>query len=130
MSRPLVLVADDDEDIRLLVLDVLEKIGCSVISARDGKIALELASQSPLALAVLDGRMPLIDGLTVTRRLKADPATRSLPVLILTASVGENQEQAALDAGADAFLAKPFDLNELRATARSLLDRPSTPAQA
>lgn len=127
---PLVLVADDDEDILLLVHDVLKSMGCSVLATRSGQTAMELACRASLALAVLDVRMPVVDGLTISRKLKDDPVTQSVPVLILTASVGEHQEQAALDAGADAFLSKPFALGELRATVRWLLDRSSTSVRA
>lgn len=130
VPRPVVLVADDDEDILLLVRDALESIGCSVLIARDGRRAVELASQNTLALAVFDVRMPLLDGLSAARLLKADPATQSVPVLIVTASVGEHQEQVALDAGADAFLSKPFNIEDLRETVRWLLDRPSSAAKA
>ena len=130
VTRPVVLVADDDEDILLLVRDALESIGCSVLIARDGLKAIELAAQNAPALAVFDVRMPLLDGLSAVQRLKADPATRSVPVLIVTASVGEHQEQAALEAGADAFLSKPFSVDELRKTARWLLDRSSSVATA
>ena len=119
--KPVILVADDDDDILLLVHDVLESLGCSVLTATDGAKALELASGTALALAVLDVRMPRADGLTVARALRAEPATRSVPILVLSAGVGEHQEQNALDAGADAFLSKPFELDQLRDTVRRLL---------
>jgi CheY-like chemotaxis protein len=121
-----VLVADDDEDILLLVRDVLESLGCEVQTAMDGAQALEVAGDATLALAVLDVRMPRIDGLTVALQLRSDPATRSVPILILSASVGEHQERAARAVGADAFLSKPFDLDELRRTVQSLLGRASS----
>jgi CheY-like chemotaxis protein len=120
-SEPAALVADDDADIRELAVSVLESIGCAVVAAGDGLAALELAAQSPPALAVLDIRMPKLDGLEVTRRLKADPATSAVPVIVVSASVSDQQQQAAVDAGADAFLAKPFRVAELRAVARRLL---------
>lgn len=116
-----VLLADDDADIRELTAQVLESIGCSVTTVGDGLAALEEASKNPPALVVLDFRMPKLDGLEVTRRLRADPATRSVSIILVSASVGEQQASAALAAGADAFVGKPFKIDELRETARSLL---------
>lgn len=117
-----VLLADDDPDIRGLTADVLESIGCSVTAVGDGLAALEHVSQSPPDLVVLDIRMPKLDGLEVTQRLRADPVTGAVPILLVSASVGETQAAAALAAGADAFLGKPFAIGELRRVARELLE--------
>jgi CheY-like chemotaxis protein len=123
MSGDVVLVAEDDPDISELVGEVVESHGYSVIHAADGHAALELARRTCPALAILDIRMPRVDGLEVARALKEDASTARIPVLILTASVGGGRGHAALEAGADAYLEKPFQLERLRETVLLLLSR-------
>ncbi len=118
---PLVLIAEDDSDILELIVDCIEAIGWRTCRARDGRTALEMARARLPQLALLDVRMPNLDGLEVTRRLKGDPRTSSIAVLILTASVDGTQPEQASAAGADGYLAKPFTTARLRETARSLL---------
>src|SRR5262245_3288985 len=120
-AKPVILLAEDDEDIVSLIHDALESFDCTVHTARDGAAALEIASRTSISLAILDIRMPFVDGVEVARRLRVDPATASVPTLILTASVGEDQEDLLRKAGADAMLAKPFEIREFRATVRALL---------
>lgn len=120
-ERPLVLVAEDDPDILELIVTCLRSIDCDVVQARDGHAARELACAELPRLAVLDIRMPRLDGLELTRRLKADPAMRSIAVLVLTASVDGNQPQRALAAGADGYLAKPFTATALREAVAAML---------
>jgi CheY-like chemotaxis protein len=118
---PLVLVAEDDPDILELIVACLESIGCDVVRALDGRSALRLAGAERPKLAVLDVRMPHLDGLRVTRLLKADPETSSIAVLVMTASVDGTQSEQARAAGADGYLAKPFTAAQLRDAARGLL---------
>ncbi len=120
-SRPLVLIADDDPDILTLIALTLERDGYDVAVARDGLAAVETARGHAPHLAVLDLMMPGIDGCEVTRRLRAEPATRSIPIVILTAVAEESQVAAALAAGADAYMKKPFSPRQLRAKTASLL---------
>jgi DNA-binding response OmpR family regulator len=120
---PLVLVADDDRDILSLVTFRLERSGYRVLQASDGAEALELAREQAPDLAVLDLMMPRLTGLEVTRALRGDERTRDLPVILLTARVQEDDVRAGLDAGATAYVAKPFSPQELRDRVDALLER-------
>jgi DNA-binding response OmpR family regulator len=112
-DRPLVLCADDDEDILALVTLRLTRAGYEVLQATDGAQALELALERLPALAVLDVMMPRRTGLEVLQELRADEATRGIPVILLSARVQETDVEGGLVAGADAYLAKPFRAAEL-----------------
>ena len=114
----MILVVDDlPQNVRLLRA-VLEPRGYEVASASSGEEALPLLGAADLVL--LDAMMPLMDGYEVCRRIRADPAFAFLPVVMITAS-GEAEKRRGLDAGADDFVAKPFDQAELLARVRSLL---------
>lgn len=121
MSAPLVLVADDDPDIVALVRVGLERVGIEVMSAPDGHVALGLAERRTPDAAVLDVMMPRIDGLELTRRLRASEATRRMPILILTAAVQESAVEAAVEAGANGHMAKPFSPRALATRVEALL---------
>jgi CheY-like chemotaxis protein len=119
--RPLALIADDDADILWLISLTLERDGYEVVTAKDGLAALESAFHRVPHLVVLDLMMPGIDGCEVTRRLRAEEATRDVPIMIVTAFAEESQAAKALAAGADAYLRKPFSPRELLAKTASLL---------
>src|SRR5919201_3686585 len=121
-TRKLVLVAEDDDDIRTLVACRLSVDGFDVAVARDGDEALRLASERPPALAILDVRMPRLDGLEVARRLRADPTTSHVPVILLTASVQEADIARGLEADVDDYMWKPFSPHELGTRVRAILD--------
>jgi DNA-binding response OmpR family regulator len=115
-----ILVVDDvPENVRLLEA-VLEAQGYDVVSATDGEGALELAASAEPDLVLLDVMMPPPDGLAVCRRLREQPDTEMLPVIMLTASEG-SEKRTAIEAGADDFIPKPFDRDELLTRIRSLL---------
>ncbi len=122
-DKPLVLVADDDDDIRALVSYRLERSGYDVVSACDGEEALAVASARPVSLAILDVMMPKADGFEVTRRLRANEATQRLPVILLTARAQESDVNRGFEAGADDYLTKPFSPQELRARVQAILGR-------
>jgi CheY-like chemotaxis protein len=112
-----ILVVDDlPQNIRLMEA-ILSPRGYRVASATSGREALERVASDPIDLVLLDVLMPGIDGYEVCRSLRAEPATRFLPVVMITAS-GDQQKVAATEAGADDFIAKPFDPAELRARVR------------
>lgn len=121
--RPLVLVADDDPDILDLVRYRLERSGYEVAVARDGLQAVQLAGELSPSLAVLDVMMPSLNGFEVTRRLREDPATREIPVILLTARAQEADVQEGFDAGADDYIRKPFSPRELSARVQAVLGR-------
>jgi DNA-binding response OmpR family regulator len=120
-DRPVVLLADDDEAITANLAPFLERAGFTVHVAPDGEAATALAEQLDPDACVLDVLMPRRDGREVLRRLRADG--RWLPVILLT-QVGESGERAiALEEGADDYLNKPFDPQELLARLRAVLRR-------
>ena len=115
-----ILVVDDlEQNIRLLEA-VLTPRGFEVVAASSGEQALERAADAAVDLVLLDIVMPEMDGYEVCRRLRADDATRYLPIVMITAS-GEQEKVAAIECGADDFIAKPFEQSELLARVRSLL---------
>jgi two-component system, OmpR family, response regulator MprA len=116
-----VLIADDDRAIRDALTRALDLEGYDVVQANDGTMALSLIESMQPDVAILDVMMPNIDGLTVCRVLRAE--RNRLPVLMLTARTETPDRVAGLDAGADDYLAKPFDLDELLARLRALLRR-------
>jgi two-component system response regulator MprA len=116
-----VLIADDDRAIRDALTRALALEGYDVLQANDGNTALSLIESAKPDVAILDVMMPNIDGLTVCRVLRAE--RNRLPVLMLTARTETPDRVAGLDAGADDYLAKPFDLDELLARLRALLRR-------
>ena len=118
-----ILVVDDDPDILQFVRLNLELDGFQVDLAGGGKEALERAAESPPDLMLLDVMMPEIDGLTVLRRLRSDPGTSSIPVIVLTARSLAEDRVKGLDLGADDYITKPFDLEELIARVRTVLRR-------
>lgn len=122
-----VLVVDDDDMILAIVRTALQREGISVTTASDGAEALELLAGELPALVISDVNMPEVDGLELLRRLRAEPRTRSIPVLLLTtrSEVGDVVEGLAL--GADDYLTKPFAVPELLARVRVKLERPPVP---
>jgi DNA-binding response OmpR family regulator len=121
-DRPLVLCADDDDDILSLVTLRLERAGFAVVKAHDGDAAVAAARDLRPAIAVLDVMMPRRTGLEVLEELRADPAMSGLKVILLSARVQEVDVARGIDAGADAYLVKPFKAQELVAAVERLLD--------
>ncbi len=112
--RPRVLVTDDDPDAREALLEVLQP-DCDVVTAEDGEEALELARDEPPDLVLMDLSMPRLDGLQALERMRADPATAEVPVIIVSARGEASLKARALDLGAVDYLQKPFSDRELRA---------------
>jgi DNA-binding response OmpR family regulator len=121
MSEPLVLVADDDEDILLLVTTRLKRDGFEIVQASNGDEALAVARERRPALAVLDIGMPGLDGVEVLEQIRADGDLRAMKVLLLTAKAQESDVRRGFDAGADAYVKKPFSPADLSARVRELL---------
>ena len=120
-ERHVVLVADDDEDVLLLIRMVLERDGHEVIVTRDGAEALAAGLERRPDLAVLDVAMPELDGLEVLRRLRADANMMNMPVVLLSARVQEDDVRRGYDSGANAYVQKPFSPRELSEHVSELL---------
>lgn len=120
---PTVLVADDDEDILALVAFRLERAGYEVVTANNGEEALRLALDSPPDLAVLDVRMPNLDGYEVTTGIRENEQTSKMPIILLSASVHEASVARGFEAGADDYLKKPFSPQELLDRIQAVLGR-------
>jgi DNA-binding response OmpR family regulator len=119
-----VLVADDEDDIRALVGLAVRKAGCTVVgSVADGAAALDVVRAELPDLAVLDVSMPGATGLEVCAALRADPATAGIRILLLSAGASLEDVAAGLAAGADAYLAKPFQVSGLVHQVRALTVR-------
>jgi DNA-binding response OmpR family regulator len=120
-DAPLVLCADDDEDILSLVSLRLQRAGYQVATAADGDEAVEIARARRPAVAVLDVMMPKRTGYEVLAELRADEALRGMKVILLSARVQEGDVARGMDAGADAYLAKPFKAQDLVSKVQELL---------
>jgi DNA-binding response OmpR family regulator len=112
-AGPLVLVADDDPDILTLVSLRLEKSGYGVITAKDGEEALDAVREHRPELAIVDVRMPKMDGLELIRRIRADEASKGIPVIALSARVRDANLAEGFEAGADEYVKKPFSPRQL-----------------
>src|SRR5436190_20280436 len=118
-----ILVVDDDPDIARFVEINMRLEGFEVRIANDGEEALTTIANDPPDLVLLDVMMPRIDGVEVCRRLRADPATSHLAIIMLTAKSLSADKVVGLTAGADDYLIKPFDTLELVARVRSTMRR-------
>jgi DNA-binding response OmpR family regulator len=123
MAVTVVLVADDDADIRDLVAFKLKQAGFDVIAVEDGQTALDQTLSLRPTLAVLDVSMPGLSGIDVCRMLRADPATADMLIVMLTARVQEQDVEGGFTAGADDYVTKPFSPRELVSRIQSLLSR-------
>ena len=124
-----ILVVDDEKDLVDLVVYNLEKAGYRTLRAHDGEVAVRKALTEGADVVVLDVMLPLLDGWEVLKRLRADPKTAKLPVLMLTARGEETDKVLGLELGADDYLTKPFSPRELVARVKALLRR-SRPSQS
>jgi two-component system, OmpR family, phosphate regulon response regulator PhoB len=124
-----VLVVEDEPDIRNLVVHHLTRDGFRCRTAGSGSEALSSARASPPDLIVLDLMLPELNGIEVCRRLRGDPATAAVPIIMLTAKTDEIDRVVGLEMGADDYVAKPFSPKELVARVRAVLRR-ARPADA
>jgi len=118
-----ILIADDDPEILHLLKEFLERSGLTVLSAADGLEALEKIRSLRPDIAILDRHMPGLDGFSVCRLLRQDPLFEHMPLVILSAASERESKIAGLDLGADDFIAKPVDMDELLARVRMILRR-------
>ena len=118
-----ILFIEDDRDMRQLVAGSLKHAGFEVQLAEDGVKGQALAMQSIPDLIILDLMLPLVDGLTLCQRLRRDSRTSQVPILMLTALANTKDKVSGFNSGADDYLTKPFDLDELLARVKVLLRR-------
>ncbi len=124
-KRFTILVVDDEDDIRKVLRARLLKEGYEVLEAADGEQGIKAAYQKKPHLIMMDIMMPILDGVSATRKIKNSLETASIPVVMLTAKTDSASEIEALDAGADDYVSKPFDPEKLLARIRMLLKRRS-----
>jgi two-component system response regulator MtrA len=121
-ARPRVLVVEDEQSLReLVVVTLSEEFECE--EAADGESALELMRANPPSLVVLDSMLPGRSGIDVLREMRGDPALHDVPVLMLSAWQSSENVDGAIGAGADSFLGKPFQIEELVSVAHELAER-------
>jgi len=116
-----ILVIDDDLNLLQMVRLMLERVGHQVETSQKGVEGLARAARFQPDLTIIDIMMPDLDGYNVIRRLRADPATAQIPILVLTARSQEMDKQTALDAGANAFMSKPVTAQQLTARVQAIL---------
>ena len=121
---PTVLIVDDEQHIRLLIEQALEELeddGVELQTAPDGEVALDVVRNQPPQLVFLDVTMPKVNGFEVCRAIKEDLGLAGTYVVMLTAKGQAYDRQQGLEVGADEYVTKPFDPDELLATARRVL---------
>jgi CheY-like chemotaxis protein len=117
VTAPTILVADDEPEVRSLILALLEDEGYRVVVAANGRAALEVVERRRPDLILMDVMMPMMDGREAARRLHERPESASIPIVLMSAVTDD-----ALQPGVQAFIAKPFDLDCLLDTIDRLLD--------
>jgi two-component system, cell cycle response regulator DivK len=123
-ANELILVVEDNDKNRKLVRDVLTFKGYAIIEAETGEAGVRLAQERHPSLVLMDIRLPGIDGIEALRRLRAEPATRGIPIMAMTASVMTEDRQRITDAGFDAYQSKPIRLKDFVAAVERLLEHP------
>ncbi|MEW5830589.1 MAG: response regulator [Chloroflexota bacterium] len=118
-----ILIAEDEPDIRDLIAFTLRFAGYEVVTAANGKEAVDLAPNEMPDLILMDVRMPIMTGYDACKLFKADPALKHVPVVFLSAKGQETEIQAGLEAGAEEYLLKPFGPSELTESIRRILSK-------
>ena len=130
MTRETILLVEDEHDIRELLKFHLERDNLAVEAVENGENAFQALKSRGVSLVLLDLMLPGIDGLEVCRRLKAQPETREIPIIMLTAKDSEADIVAGLEMGAADYVCKPFSPRVLMARIHAVLRRPTTDAAA
>lgn len=123
MTQPVIMVVEDNQANRELAVALLTAAGYTILTAEDGRGLIERVKRKRPNLILIDLQLPYIDGLTLTRQLKADAETQEIPVLMATARIYPEQEAMALEAGCAGYFTKPLDHRILRITVARLLNR-------
>src|ERR1700753_2640210 len=123
MSKPAILVAEDEGALVTLLRYNLEREGYRVLEARDGEEALLIATEEKPDLVLIDWMLPQLSGIEVCRRLRGRQETRNVPIIMLTARGEKSDRTRGLDTAADDYLTKPFSMTELLARLRAVMRR-------
>ena len=123
MAGELILIVEDNEKNRKLERDVLQFHGYQTVEAETGEEGVRLAQASPPALVLMDIQLPGINGIEALGQLRADPRTRAIPVIAVTASAMTQDRQKIMAAGFDAYQSKPINVKEFVAAVRQTLDQ-------
>jgi two-component system cell cycle response regulator DivK len=126
MAGELILIVEDNDKNRKLVRDVLQHKGYVTVEAENGEDGVRLARERRPALVLMDIQLPGIDGITALGRLRADPLTRGIPVIAVTASVMTHDRQKIMAAGFDGYQPKPIRVKDFLEAVRQTVDRGST----
>ncbi len=129
MTGPKILVVEDNESSRDMLARRLSRRGYQVILAADGQRGIAMAHEQSPDLIVMDMSLPEIDGWEATRRLKADPATRAIPIVALTAHAMASDRKKAMDAGCDDYHTKPVDFESLVRSLEAFLEARNSRAE-
>ena len=124
MASELILLVEDNEKNRKLAHDVLVHQGYRVTDAESAEQALRLVREQAPSLVLMDIHLPGMDGIAALRQLRADPATRAIPVMAVTASAMTQDRAKIMAAGFDGYQSKPISVRPFLAAVRELLDRP------
>jgi two-component system, cell cycle response regulator DivK len=116
-----ILVVEDHEDNRQILRDLLASVGYEMLEAEDGERGVAAASAERPDLILMDIQLPILDGYEATRRIKADPALRSIPIIVVTSYALSGDEDKARAAGCDAYVAKPYSPRQLLARIHEFL---------
>jgi two-component system, cell cycle response regulator DivK len=122
MSAKTILHVEDNELNRKIIRDLLRRTSYRLIEAPDGEAAVAIAKEQPPDLVLMDVQLPRISGIEATRRLRGEPATADIPIIAITSFALSGDEKRAKDAGASAYLAKPYSPFALLEMIRRLLE--------
>jgi two-component system, cell cycle response regulator DivK len=118
-----ILVVEDQEDNRQILRDLLGNAGYELTEAENGEEAIAAVAKRRPDLILMDIQLPVLDGYEATRRIKADPATKSIPIIVVTSYALSGDEGKAREAGCDAYVTKPYSPRQLLAKIREYLPK-------
>jgi len=121
MENKKILIVDDEPDILKVVIFRIKKAGYAVVSAEDGKSALDITQVEKPDLILLDIRLPILTGYEVCKKLKSNKAVKDIPVIFLSASTGEDIDCKVVECGAQGYMRKPFEVEELLETIKKFI---------
>jgi two-component system cell cycle response regulator DivK len=116
-----ILIVEDTEDNRQIMRDLLGGVGFDLVEAHDGEAGVIAASEHKPDLILMDFQLPVLDGYEATRRIKANPSTRDIPVIAVTSYALSGDEAKAMEVGCSGYIAKPFSPRKLLAKVREFL---------